>query len=91
MGHYVSLIRYTQQGARENQGEPGPARRGQKSAPRRRAGRSHAWYLTMGKYDAVIISEFPNDETSREIRASRGSSRLHHHPNPESLYRSRIP
>ena len=23
------------------------------------------WYLVMGKYDAVVISEFPNDEAAR--------------------------
>ena len=28
-------------------------------------GKIHGWYLTMGKYDAMLISEFPNDEAAR--------------------------
>ena len=36
-------------------------------------GKLHAWYLTMGKYDAVLISEFPNDETAAKFVLATGS------------------
>jgi uncharacterized protein with GYD domain len=29
---------------------------------KREKGKIQAWYLTMGRYDAVLISEFPSDE-----------------------------
>jgi len=57
----------SQAGRRQNQGKSGAARRCQEGC--RESGRkdSRAWYLTMGKYDAVIISEFPNDEASAKF------------------------
>jgi uncharacterized protein with GYD domain len=38
-----------------------------KKAAEKAGGKIHAWYLTMGKYDAIIISEFPNDEASAKF------------------------
>ena len=54
MGHYVTLIRYTQQGAgkiKESPARLDAARKGAEKA----GGKIHAWFLTMGKYDAVIV------------------------------------
>lgn len=31
-----------------------------------------AWYLTMGQYDAVLISEFPSDEACAKFTLSAG-------------------
>ena len=66
MGHYVTLIRYTQQGA--SRIKESPARLdAARTAAEKAGGKIHAWFLTMGKYDAVIVSEFPNDEASAKF------------------------
>src|SRR5438876_9423086 len=57
MGHYITLIRYTQQGAAKIKESPARLDAAKKAAEAA-GGKIHAWYLTMGKYDAVIISEF---------------------------------
>jgi uncharacterized protein with GYD domain len=36
-------------------------------------GKIHSWYLTMGRYDAVLIAEFPNDETCAKFFLSGGA------------------
>jgi uncharacterized protein with GYD domain len=72
MGHYVTLIRYTQQGAAKIKESPARLDAAKKAAEAA-GGKIHAWYLTMGKYDAVIISEFPNDEASAKFMLSTGS------------------
>jgi uncharacterized protein with GYD domain len=36
-----------------------------KKAAEAAKGKIHTWYLTMGKYDAVLISEFPDDGATR--------------------------
>ena len=33
-------------------------------------GKIHAWFLTMGHYDAVLISEFPSDEACANFSLS---------------------
>jgi uncharacterized protein with GYD domain len=72
MGHYVTLIRYTQQGAAKIKESPARLDAAKKAAEAA-GGKIHAWYLTMGKYDAVIISEFPSDEASAKFLLSTGS------------------
>jgi uncharacterized protein with GYD domain len=72
MGHYISLIRYTQQGATKIKESPARLDAAKKAAETA-GGKIHAWYLTMGKYDAVIISEWPNDEASAKFLLSTGS------------------
>ena len=72
MGHYVTLIRYTQQGAAKIKESPARLDAAKKAAEAA-GGKIHSWYLTMGKYDAVIISEFPNDEASAKYMLSSGS------------------
>jgi uncharacterized protein with GYD domain len=36
-------------------------------------GRVEAWYLTMGHYDAVLISEFPSNEACAKFTLSAGA------------------
>jgi len=72
MGHYVTLIRYTQQGASKIKESPArldAARKAAESA----GGKIHAWFLTMGKYDAVLVSEFPSDEASAKFMLATGA------------------
>jgi uncharacterized protein with GYD domain len=71
MGHYITLIRYTQQGAAKIKESPARLDTAKKAAEAA-GGKIHAWYLTMGKYDAVIISEFPSDEVVAKFLLSTG-------------------
>ena len=73
MGHYITLIRYTQQGAAKIKESPTRLDKAKKAADAA-GGKIHAWYLTMGKYDAVIVSEFPNDEASAKFMLSTGAA-----------------
>ncbi|HWS98082.1 MAG TPA: GYD domain-containing protein [Candidatus Methylomirabilis sp.] len=66
MGHYVTLIRYTQQGASKIKESPARLDAARKAAENA-GGKIHAWFLTMGKYDAVLVSEFPSDEASAKF------------------------
>jgi uncharacterized protein with GYD domain len=72
MPHYVSLLRYTQQGAAKIKESPKRLDAAKKAAEAAK-GKITAWYLTMGKYDAVIISEFPDDESAARFLLSTGS------------------
>jgi uncharacterized protein with GYD domain len=58
---YITLINFTQEGV-ENI-KQGPARLDQaKAAIQAGGGEMYAFYLTMGRFDMVTISEAPNDE-----------------------------
>ncbi len=72
MPHFVTLIRYTQQGLAKIKESPKRLDAARKAAEKV-GGKVHAWYLTMGKYDAVLISEFPNDETCARFMLATGS------------------
>jgi len=72
MPHYVSLLRYTQQGAAKIKESPKRLDAARKAAEAAK-GKITAWYLTMGKYDAVIISEFPDDASAARFMLSTGA------------------
>ena len=72
MPHFVNLIRYTQQGIAKIKESPARLEAAKRTAEKA-GGRIHAWYLTMGQYDAVIISEFPNDEAVAKFALSVGA------------------
>ena len=77
MPTYISLVRYTDQGMRSIKESP-KRLDAAKSAFKAMGGELKQWYLVMGRYDAVVISELPNDETARKIDlaiASLGSIR----------------
>ena len=57
---------------RENQRKPGTTRCCEKAAEKA-GGKIHAWYWTMGQYDAVLISEFPTDEAGAKFALSVGA------------------
>lgn len=77
MPTYISLVRYTDQGVRNIKESPkrlDEAKRAFKAV----GGELKQWFLVMGRYDAVVISEFPNDEAACKINlatASLGSVR----------------
>jgi uncharacterized protein with GYD domain len=72
MPHYVTLLRYTQQGAAKIKESPARLDAAKKAAEASK-GKIHTWYLTMGKYDAVLISEFPDDEAAARFLLSTGA------------------
>jgi uncharacterized protein with GYD domain len=69
---YVTLLRYTQQGAAKIKESPNRLDAAKKAAEAAK-GKIHAWYLTMGKYDAVLVSEFPDDQTAARFMLSTGA------------------
>ncbi len=61
MPTYVSLLKFTQKGVETI--KEGPGRLDAAKKRFKEAGAElKAWYLVMGEYDAVGISEAPNDE-----------------------------
>ena len=72
MPHYVTLLRYTQQGIAKVKGSPARLDAARKAAEKA-GGKIHGWYLTMGRYDAVFIAEFPDDEACAKFALSVGS------------------
>ena len=72
MPHFVTLLRYTQQGAAKIKESPARLDAARKAAEKA-GGKIHSWYLTMGKYDAVLISEFPDDEAAARFMLATGA------------------
>ena len=66
MPTYITLISYTQQGAENMKESPARLDRA-KAAIKAAGGEMKAFYLTMGHYDAVAISEAPSDEAYATI------------------------
>ena len=72
MPHFVTLIRYTQQGIAKIKDSPTRLDAAKKAA-QKAGGQIHAWYLTMGRYDGVLISEFPTDDAGAKFMLSIGA------------------
>ena len=72
MATYVSLIRYTEQGIRTI--KESPARLdAAKKAFQAAGGEIKQFFLAMGKYDIVIISEGSSDEVAAAMALGLGS------------------
>jgi uncharacterized protein with GYD domain len=72
MATYISLVRYTEQGIRnikESANRLDAAKKMFQSA----GGEVKQFYLAMGKYDIVIVSEAPDDETAARVSLSLGA------------------
>ena len=72
MPHFVTLVRYTHQGMAKIKDSPARLDAAKKAAEKE-GGKIQSWYLTMGRYDAVLISEFPSDEACAKFALSAGS------------------
>lgn len=72
MPQCVSLLRYTQQGIAKVKESPARLDAARKAAENL-GGKVTGWYLTMGRYDALIIAEFPDDETCARFFLSVGA------------------
>jgi uncharacterized protein with GYD domain len=72
MPHFVTLVRYTQQGISKIKDSPSRLDAARRVAEKE-GGKIHSWHLTMGQYDAVLISEFPSDEACAKFTLSAGA------------------
>ncbi len=66
MPTYISLIQFTQQGISAIKESPKGLDAGRK-AFEQAGGKLKDFYLVMGEYDMVIVSEAPNDEAAAKI------------------------
>ncbi len=72
MATYVALLNYTDQGIRNVKESPArleAAKRAFQSA----GAELKQWYLAMGRHDAVVIAEAPDDETVAKVLLMIGS------------------
>ena len=72
MATYISLLRYTQKGA-ENIKESPARLDAAKKVFLSMGAELKQWYLVMGQYDAVVISEGPDDETVAKLLLAIGA------------------
>lgn len=63
---YITLIQFTQDGIAKMKESPGRLEQA-KQLIKANGGEMKAWYLTMGQFDAVAISEAPDDETYARV------------------------
>src|SRR3989304_738835 len=72
MATYISLLRYTQKGAeniKESPARLAAAKKGFQSM----GAELKQWYLGMGQYGAVVISEGPDDDTVAKLLLAIGA------------------
>jgi uncharacterized protein with GYD domain len=72
MSTYIVLANYTQQGMQNI--KESPARlEAAKELHKKFGAELKAFYLTMGAYDAIAITEAPDDQTAAKVALSLGS------------------
>jgi uncharacterized protein with GYD domain len=71
MATYISLLKYTQKGA-ESIKQVGTRIEAGRAAAKSVGADIKAIYLVMGRYDVVIISEAPDDETAAKLALATG-------------------
>lgn len=72
MPRYMTLIRLTPQGITRIKDSASRLDNARKAAEAL-GGKIHDWYMLMGKYDAMFISEFPDDEVVARFMLSVGA------------------
>jgi uncharacterized protein with GYD domain len=72
MPTYITLLKYTQQGIAKIKDSPTRLDTGRKAAEKL-GGKIREWHLTMGHYDAVFTSDFPDDESCAKFALSLAS------------------
>jgi len=73
MPTYISLIKYTHQGISTIKEGPGRLD-ANKEILNRYGSELKAFYLTMGRYDIVTVSEAPDDATAAKVALTIGSA-----------------
>ena len=71
MAHYVILGKWTEQGIRNVKDAPKRVQAA-KAAIEKVGGKMHALYITMGKYDFVVLAEAPNDDAMMQFALATG-------------------
>ncbi len=71
MPAYISLVKWTDQGIRSVKESPKRAKAAREAA-QKLGGKMWLWY-TMGKYDLVAVSEFPDDAAAQKFLYMLGS------------------
>jgi len=72
MPRYLMLLHYTSQGIANIKQSPARLDAARKAAEKA-GGKIHDWYLTMGRYDAALVAEFPDDDACARVALSLGS------------------
>jgi uncharacterized protein with GYD domain len=72
MATYVTLLKYTEQGLRNIKESPSRLEKARQSL-RALGGELKSFYLTQGRYDAVVISEAPTDDVVAKFALATGS------------------
>jgi uncharacterized protein with GYD domain len=72
MPTYISLVKYTQKGA-ENVKESPQRLEAAKKAFQGMGAELKEFYLVMGQYDIILVTEAPNDETVAKIALTLSS------------------
>lgn len=72
MPTYITLMNFTRQGM-ENVKESPARLDAARAAIEAAGGKIIGYYLTMGRYDAVVISEGPDDETTAKLLLTIGA------------------
>ena len=72
MATYITLMKFTQKGAENIRGGPARLDKAKKLFSSMGA-EIKAFYLVMGSYDAISITEEPDDKTAAKIRLAIGS------------------
>lgn len=72
MATYISLISYTQQGIQNIKESPSRLDSAKKAFEAMGA-KVVAFYLVMGQYDIIMVTEAPDDETVAKLALSIGS------------------
>lgn len=72
MSTYVLLANYTDQGIRNVKDSPGRLDAAQ-TLIRELGGEMKQFYLTMGAYDIVVVTELPSDEAAAKLALKLGS------------------
>ena len=73
MPTYMTLIQYTQQGIESIKDSPARLDTA-KDLYKSLGAEIKSFYLTMGRYDVMVISEAPDDETTTKLAMTIGSS-----------------
>ena len=72
MATYVTLLRYTEQGLKNIKESPSRLEKAKQSI-RALGGELKSFHLVQGRYDAVVISEAPNDEVATRFALATGA------------------
>jgi len=72
MPTYITLYRYTQQGIKNIKKSPHRVDEARKAIEKAGA-KLKAIYLTMGQYDLIAVSEWPNEESAAAFLLGQGA------------------